>query len=98
MIQKLKSNVPDIGAYGSKGLKLLTRLQNWFGVDGLFSIGFRLISHLAQTVFIIGSTSTFASLFCGSRTASFHTWSTPFHFLQNYSGLGDLKEFSQLSL
>ena len=76
---------------------LLTRLQNWFGLDGLSLDWFSsYLSLRSQAVSINDSISTFSTLSCGVPPR-FRTWPTPFHSLYNSSWLGDLKKFPQIS-
>ena len=78
---------------------LLTRLQNWFGLDGLSLDWFSsYLSSRSQAVSINVSISAcilYSFLWCTPR---FRTWPTPFHSLYNSSWLGDLKKFPQISL
>ena len=64
---------------------LLSRLQNWFGLDGLSLDWFS--SYLSLCIL-------YSFLWCTPR---FRTWPTPFHSLYNSSWLGDLKKFPQIS-
>ena len=77
---------------------LLTRLQNWFGLDGLsldwFSSYLSLRSH---AVSINDSIFAFSTRVCKYETPRFRTWPTSFHSLYNSSWLGDLKQFPQIS-
>ena len=77
---------------------ILTRLQNWFGLDGLFLDWFS--SHLpscSQAVSINDSTFhlciLYSLLWCTPR---FRTGSTPFNSLYNSSWLFDLKNPSNI--
>ena len=77
---------------------LLTRLQNWFGLDGLSLDWFSsYLSLRSQAVSINDSISAFSTLSCGVGTPRFRTWPTPFHSLYNSSWFGDLKKFPQIS-
>ena len=75
---------------------LLTRLQNWFGLDGLSLDWFSsYLSSRSQAVSINDSISAFSTLSCGVPPR-FRTWPTPFHSLYNASWLGDLKKIPQI--
>ena len=75
---------------------LLTRLQNWFGLDGLSLDWFTSISHLAlrQSQSMIPSLH---SLLFPVVYPRFRTWPTAFYSLYYSSWLGDLKKFPQIS-
>ena len=75
---------------------LLTRLQNWFGLDGLSLNWFTsYLSSRSQAVSINDSISAFSTLSCGVPPR-FRTWPTPFYSLYHSSWLGDLKKFPQI--
>ena len=77
---------------------LLTRLQNWFDLDGPSLDWFSsYLSLRSQAVSINDSISAFSTLSCGVPQLRFRTWPTPFHSLYNSSWLGDLKKFPQIS-
>ena len=76
---------------------LLTRLQNWFGLDGLSLAWFTsYLSSRSQAVSINDSISAFSFLFLWC-TPRFRTWPTTFYSLYYSSLLGDLKKFPQIS-
>ena len=77
---------------------LLTRLQNWFGLDGLSLNWF----HILSLISLSGSLNQwfhlcilYSFLWCTSR---FRTWPTPFYSLYYSSWLGDLKKFLKYHL
>ena len=71
---------------------LLTRLQNWFSLDGLSLDWFSsYLSLRSQAVSINNSISAFSTLSCGVPQGSV-LGPTPFHSLYNSSWLGDLKK------
>ena len=74
---------------------LLTRLQNWFGLDGLSLNWFTsYLSSRTQAVSIrFHLCILYSFLWCTPR---FRTWPTPFYSLYNSSRLGDLKKFPQI--
>ena len=74
---------------------LLTRLQNWFGLDGLSLNWFTsYLSSRSQAVSINDSISSFSTLSCGVPQGSVLG---PLLFtLYNSSRLGDLKKFPQI--
>ena len=75
---------------------LLTRLQNWFGLDGLSLNWFTsYLSSCSQAVSINDSISAFSTLSCGC-TPRFRPWPTPFYSLYYSSWLGNLKKFPQI--
>ena len=75
---------------------LLTRLQNWFGLDGLSLNWFTsYLSSRSQAVSINDSISAFSTLSCGVPQGSV-LGPTPFYSLYYSSWLGDLKKFPQI--
>ena len=75
----------------------LTRLQNWFGLDGLSLDWFSsTLSSRSHAVSINDSHLCihYSFLWCSPR---FRSWPTHFHSLHNSSWLGDLKKSHQIS-